>query len=182
MTVKRFTMKELAGVEWWVNDKIRQGAKRGLLSLANRMVGIIVNDVIPNENPQPVDTRHFAMGWRAEPTEHGARVLNTLPYASIIEYGARAENIKIGRVMIDALTEWVIRKGIAGAPQRSKSGKLQQQVNARNIAWAIAMAMKKRGIFNRDDARGGLRVGEKGLAKVLPFAKQEVAAEINKDR
>lgn len=182
MTIKRFSMKELAGVEWWVNEKIRQGAKRGLLSLANRMVSIIVNDVIPNENPQPVDTRHYAMAWRAEPTEHGASVVNSLPYASIIEYGARGKNIKIGREMIDALAAWVIRKGLAGPSSRSRSGRALQQTNARNIAWAIAMAMKKRGIFNRDDARGGLRVGEKALAKVLPFAKQEVAAEINKDR
>lgn len=178
--MQSFTTDELDKFDEWLHKGFAKGARRGLLSAAMRMVSIIQTDVIPGESPPPIDIRVYASGWRAEPTEKGADVVNTVPYASIIEKGARAENIKIGRAMIDALTAWVLRKGFAGKPARSQSGKTQQAVDARNIAWAIAISMKKRGIFNRGGSQG-LRIGEKARTIAVKFIPEEVAREIQRE-
>lgn len=177
--MQSFTTDQLDKFGDWLKKGLAKGARRGLLSAAERMVSIIQTEVIPGESPPPIDRRVYAAGWRAEPTEKGADVVNTVPYASIIEKGARAENIKIGRAMIDALTSWILRKGLAGKPARSQSAKTQQAVDARNIAWAIAISMKRKGIFNRDGQ--GLRISEKARALAVKFIPEEVAREIKRE-
>lgn len=180
MTVARFEPGD-PRLAKWIKSKIQKGTMEGIYSTALRMVGVIVNEIIPSEKPPPIDQRHYAGAWRAERTKRGADVFNNIPYASIIEKGARAKNIKIGRAMIDALTEWVRRKGLAGkAPKNGSASRLNWDAQSRNIAWAIAMSFKKNGIFNRDGE--GLQIGAKGVKKGLRFAKEEIAREINKAR
>lgn len=180
MTVQRFDADD-PRLARWMKSKIREGSIRGIYSTALRIVGVIVDEVIPNEKPPPVDQRHYASAWRAEPTTRGADVVNNMPYAAVIEHGARAQNIKVGKAMIDALTEWVKRKGLAGKSPRSGTGARENwEAESRNIAWAIAMSFKRKGIFNRDGE--GLRIGAKGVKKGLRFLKEEVAREVNKAR
>jgi hypothetical protein len=140
-------------------------------------VGVIQNEIIPAENPQPVDRGAYRAGWRAEATPDGAQVINTNPVAGIIEHGARAENIKVGKKVIDALAEWVARKGLAGKAS-TRAARQERMVRARGIAWAIVMTMKKRGIFNRNGSQG-LRVAEKALARAKGFYKEEMSRHVD---
>lgn len=167
----------------WLSNGIDGAAKRAITSAAARVVSHIANELVPNEDPQPVDTGAYRAGWHAEQTDKGADVVNTLPYASIIEGGARAENIKIGKKMIEALTKWVQRKGFGSYAYKTKSGRVRTvklpSEQAESIAWAIATAMKKRGIFNRGNKKG-LRIAERAAkfaAMVLP---EEMAHEVQR--
>ena len=83
--------------------------------------------------------------------------------------------------MIEALAEWVRRKGIGGRTVVSKSGRERRvkasAAEATAIAWAIAKSMQKKGIF----------AGGKGLSapcKVEPripgIVKEEVERELRK--
>jgi len=157
----------------WLSKGITGAARAGLVSAAMRTVGHITTSLIPAEDPQPVDTGAYRAAWRAEVTEHGADIVNTLPYAPIIEFGARPENIKIGRVMIAALKKWVLRKGFLGSGKRSANADAQ----AESMAWAIAVAMKKRGIFNRGGKRG-LRIAEHAAAYAKGIIPEEVRREM----
>lgn len=183
MPVMKFDISEADEMARELGFSIDKAAKRAVLSLALRIVQHITTYVIPREDPQPVDRGAFRAGWRAKKEPDGATVKNTLPYASVIEYGARAENIKVGKKMIDALAAWVLRKGIgiSRTPARTKMTRKQikesQQNEARKVAWAIAMGMLKKGIFNRGDERGGLRVLEKGLK----IAKHAFADELKRE-
>lgn len=165
-----------------LQGNLRGAALAGLRSAAHRTVQYIVAEVIPGENPQPVDRGMYRAGWRARDLPDGAMVTNTVPWAPIVEYGARAENIKIGRKMIDALAEWIRRKGIGSTRTRTGKVKKVTKEDARAIAWAIAMSMKKRGIFNRGENKGGLRVFEKASRKIPVFIREEILREIRKKR
>ena len=183
MPTIKFDISQADEVARHLGLSIDKAAKRAVLSLAVRIVQHITTYIIPRESPQPVDRGAFRAGWRAKKEPDGASVKNTLPYAGVIEYGARAENIKIGRKMIDALTAWVIRKGIGlsrnVASRRVNRAQMQfyLQWQARRVAWGIAMSMLKKGIFNRQDARGGLRV----LEKALKIAEHAFADELRRE-
>lgn len=176
-----FSLSELDAFQAWLKAGFVRGAMRGVLSTAMRTVEVITTELIPAENPPPVFMRAYAAGWRAEQTKTGADIVNTVPYAAIIEYGARPENIKVGKTMIDALSKWVLIKGLVGKPGKSGSTRrATQEVEARNVAWAIAMHMKKVGIFNREGNQG-LRIGEKALARARTFVGTEIVGEIMKE-
>lgn len=183
MPTVKFDISEAEEVARHLGFSIDKAAQRAILSLALRIVQHITTYVIPRENPQPVDRGAFRAGWRAKRAPDGAVIMNTLPYAAVIEYGARAENIKISRGMIIALTGWVLRKGIgmSRTPARKKMTRAQMKAarneEARKVAWAIAMSMLKKGIFNREDERGGLRV----LEKALKIAKHAFADELRRE-
>lgn len=166
----------------WVqnlSDDMREAALRGVQSAALRLLQHVQVTVIPATKDErtgmgpPVDRGAYRASWRKRNVSNGAVVESTLPYASIIEFGARPENVKIGREMIDALTEWVIRKGLAGKSDSSVEFRSQ----ARNIAWAIAVSMKKAGIFSGGK---GLRVLERASVEVPRFIKEEVTREIER--
>lgn len=162
-----------------LEGKMREAAERGLLSAAIRLQGHVVNVVIPAEKRVPVDRGVYRAGWRVRKIPNGALLYNAVPHASIVEYGARASNIKVGRKMIDALTEWVRRKGIGGGTTKSGRPKKLSLDDARSVAWAIAMSMKKKGIF---DEGKGLRILEKANSMVARFVREEVPLELRKVR
>lgn len=165
-----------AAFQNWLNRGMRGALMKGALSAAIRTTGIITGELIPAEKPQPVDRGAYRAGFRAISTDYGAAIINTLPYAEIIEKGARAANIKIGRAMIEELTQWIIRKGIVGKRASGKK-KEAQLLEARSIAWAIAMSMKKRGIFNRD-GNEGLQIMAKAAKRAKAIFMQEVSKEV----
>lgn len=152
---------------FWLNAKMHEAAKRSMLSAAIRIVQIITTEIMPAEVRPPIDRGAYRAAWRAKQITGGAEITNSLPYASVIEYGAKGENIKIGRKMIEALAEWAKRKGMAGP----------EPGDATRIAWAIATAMTKRGIFNEGQ---GLRVLEKALKRLQPILDEEYAREIKR--
>lgn len=173
-----FTLDELPAFQEWIRKGCVDGAKRGALSAAMRGVEIITTELIPGENPPPIFMRAYAAGWRAEATLTGADMVNTVPYASIVEWGARPENIKIGKAMIEALTNWVLVKGLVG--KTTTKNRAEQTVQARQVAWAIALHMKKVGIFNRNGNQG-LRIGERALKRVREFIGPEIKREIQRE-
>lgn len=162
----------------WVGalgPKLREAAKKGLLSAAHRLHQEVIR-VVEERDPQPVDRGIYRAGWRVRELREGASLTNDVPYAPIVEHGARAENVKIGRAMIDALAEWVIRKGLV-ARGRGKAGREQAAAEARSIAWAIARKMQVQGIFNRD-GQSGLKILEEALKLAPRVIADEVKAEV----
>ncbi len=143
-----------------------------------RVLQHITTVVIPAEPRQPVDRGAYRAAWKVKKEPDGATITNTLPYAAVIEYGARAENIKIGRAMIDALAAWVLRKGLVGKGGRGKAAKASAQKEAVGMAWAIAKKMKKRGIYNGGK---GLRVLEKAMTIVKTAFADELKREIERE-
>lgn len=144
-----------------LKGNLLKAAGRSLYSAGIRGVSVLQTQLIPGAVPAPVDRALYKAGWRCDPHlvgDHiaGCDIYNVEPYASIIERGARASNIKVGRAMIDALAEWAKRKRLKGAKK-----------SARSIAWAIAMSMKKKGIFNRNGTEG-LHLLEKLITERMP--------------
>ncbi len=121
-----------------LETQIQRAAVKGLRSAGLRCVQVIVTQIIPGKTPQPVDRGVYRAGWRSVPLPDGATVENLEPVAILIEEGVRAENVKPGRKMIDALAEWAVRKGFASAGPE-----------ARSAAFAIAKSMQRRGIFGQ---------------------------------
>jgi hypothetical protein len=161
----RFDITETEALRRRLQGVTEGAAKRALLGAAERVVQHITTDVIPSEPVPPVDRGAYRAGWRARKIPGGAEIVNTLPYAAIIEYGARAGNIKVGWKMITALTGWVKRKGIA----RDKRPEA--------VAWAIAQSMRKKGIYNGGK---GLRILGKALKKLRGFLAEEIKRELKK--
>lgn len=155
------------GNEW--NKKFRAAAMRGLLSAAMRGVQTIQTTIIPSRNPAPIDKRVYVAGWRFGPTSSGAELWNDDPTAAFIEGGVRATRVRPGRAMVQALTEWVLRKGLASNSE-----------DAPGVAWAIVQRMKKAGIFNRGSQ--GLGILAEFVEKYAePYAREEIEREIRRD-
>ncbi len=173
-----FTLKEAADgkLTRHLSERMKAGVRNGMLSGGQRLVGIIQNELIPAEDPPPIDQRAYVAGWHAEPLDEGAVVYNDVPYAGVIEHGVRGENVKIGRAMISALAEWVVRKGFLGKGPGSIGARAQED-EAQDAAWAIAKSMQKRGIFNRESE--GLQIARKAELRAPKIVAEEVAAEIH---
>lgn len=141
-----------------------------------RTVVHLQTEVIAQAQPHPpVDRGLFRAGWHLHRHARGIVIYNITPgnYGPIIDRGARAANIKVGRKMIDALAGWAKRKGLnPDGPGERLRGKRRPGVEAyRGVAWAIAMRMKKRGIFNGGK---GLRILEKAALAFPRFLHDEI--------
>jgi len=163
---------DLSDAAPWVRElgqEVSVAAVRGLQSAAFLGLNRLLTQIIPSRSPQPVDRGLYRAGWRVITSPDGADIENNEPHAAFIEDGVRGSNVKVGRLMIQALTEWVTRKGLA------------QGTEAVSAAWAIAQSMKRRGIFNAyagSSALGGLRILAE-LNTMLPgIIQDEVMREI----
>lgn len=180
-----FKVEEYERFARWLEDGMTSGVRRGLMSAGFRLIGVIQNEIIPAEKVPPVFDGAYRAAWRVDETEGGVEVVNDMPYASVIERGARPENIKVGRKMIDALTEWARRKGLTGhAPgERANPDAI---AGARQIAWAIARAMQGtasvegKGIFNRDGQQG-LQIAKKASLRLRDFLEEEIQREVKRE-
>jgi len=162
-----------------LQGKLHAAALKGLLSAAHRLVGVIQTEIIPKEARVPVDRGIYKAAWRADKTPEGARVSNSSPHAGLIEDGVRAASVKPGREMIEALTAWVLRKGIVSRAGASSIARNASRVQAESVAWAIARSMQQRGIFNRG---GGLGILRKARVLAPNIIKEEVAREVAADK
>ena len=156
-----------------IGAEMHGAAARGLLAAAHRTVAHIVGTIIPSLPRPPVDRGLYRAGWRAKKDGQGAVVENIAPHASVIEFGARGANVKIGRAMIDARAAWVKRKGLGGKTVGKRHVKATD-TEARSIAFAIAKTMQKKGIFGPR----GLRVLERAEKSIPLFIREEVAREM----
>ena len=182
-----FGINEIDGLIRYTGEHVQAAARRGVLSAAFRIMrDIVVSiDALP-ERERPVDQGAYLAAWRVEPTPEGADVYNDAPHAPVIEYGGRASigggGWQVGRRMIEALSEWVVRKGLVGQGRGSHQARALED-EAQSMAWAIAKGMMKRGMFNqgshpRADPRGGLRLMERQVANVARVVVEEIAAEL----
>ena len=146
--------------------ELRKAVVRGIHSAAIRLVGLIQTSIIPSLHPTPVDRGVWRAGWKYEQLEDGSEIYNDEPHAPFIDFGVRAENVKPGKKMIDALAAWVERKGLVSKGE-----------SARSIAFAIANRMKKRGIFNQG---AGFRVIQQVENRADGILKQEISRELSK--
>lgn len=174
MSGRVFDASQHEEVRKWLDRGFEKAAERAMVAAAAKLVSTIQNEIIPKEDPQPVDRGLYRAGWRFKKIPKGAEVFNAVPHAPIVEYGARAANVKVGRAMINALTAWVLRKGIVSG--KGKAAKNE----ARQVAFAIANSMRKKGIFNRN-GKEGLRILEKALERLGDFLSEEFPAEIRRE-
>jgi hypothetical protein len=146
-------------------------AQAGLLNAAARGLQTLVTQIIPSRSPQPVDRGVYRAGWKMEQIDpNRVAILNPEPHAAHIEFGVRAENVKIGRALIRALAEWALRKGLA-----------RDEDDATSMAWGIAKNMQRRGIFNNHSSKGGLRILEElNTRHIDRILSEEVHAEIRR--
>lgn len=173
MSAKRFDdPQKLAEA---VQKASQKAMDRAVLSTAQRVVQHIQTVIIPGQPRPPVDRSTYRAGWKAKAVKGGALVYNTTSQASIIEYGVRPQNVKIGRKMINALAEWARRKGIVKGKKAKKGSPDKLAVG---MAWGIAKKMKVNGIFGPR----GLRILEKAKSVIRKFVAEEIAREFEKMR
>lgn len=138
-----------------VKAQLTKTTQKALFATAQRLVTVVVTEIIPNEEHPPVDRGLYRAGWRIKKGPSSVTIFNATPAAGHIEWGVRASHVKPGRAMIASLAAWVKRKGL-GASLSIKTHKVRKASGkeATNIAWAIAKSMQKKGIFNRGVTSG----------------------------
>lgn len=167
----KFDISQAPEVARWLEKGFEKAGERAMVATAARLVNHIQTEIIPNLEPQPVDRGLYRAAWRHKAVRGGAEVYNTAPNAPFIEDGVRAENVKLGRRMIDALAAWVVRKGIVAKGKAAKA-------EARQVAWAITSKMRERGIFNGGK---GFKVLDKAVAHVGRFLDEEFKREVKRE-
>lgn len=145
-----------------------EAAKRGLVAAGFRLVQHLQLQELP------LDRGRYRADWRCTPISNGAEVTNLSDQALFIEESVRAENVKIGRAMISALSEWARRKGLA--PRRG--GGKGPSDPYRSMAWAIASRMKLRGIFNPPAGLHPLKTAT--LLEGPRYVREEVERELKR--
>jgi hypothetical protein len=127
--------------------EIHQAAFRGLVMAGMRGFQILMTRIIPRRLPPPIDRGTYRAGWKYRVDSISFEIYNDEPHAVFIEEGVRGKNVKPGRAMIEALAAWAQRKGLASNPKE-----------AHQVAFAIAMSMRKAGIFNNGPFKNGLGI------------------------
>ncbi len=174
-------IREHAEFSKYLRAGLEKSVHKAILGTATRIVQHINADIIPNTQPfQPVDRGIYRAGFKV--LRQGPKnvfIVNTVPHAKFIEFGVRPANVKIGRDMITALTSWVKRKGL-GASSSIKTKKVRKASTseATSMAWAIAMNMKKKGIFAGTGkgifGHSGLQVLQRAMFKFDTFFRKEM--------
>jgi hypothetical protein len=125
----RIPLKEYAGyLRRVASERLPQALRRGLVSGAMRCVTVMQRR---SEEAGVFNLGTYKRAWRAVPTERGAKIMNDLVYAAVIELGRRA-----GARMppSDAIARWAQRK-------LSLS-----ELEARSVGFVIARAIARRGL------------------------------------
>ena len=105
-----------------------------------------IQKVIDATKPLPVDRGTYRRGFKARRLHSGAMIYNSQKHAPVIEFGRRPGQ---KAPPIEAITDWVIRKGFVPKARRGKkSGWTQwdQRQGAMQIAWLICRKIAARGL------------------------------------
>ena len=73
--MKVFDSAQSEDVRQWLDKGFKAAAERAMLSTATRLVAHIQNEVIPKEDPKPVDRGVYRAGWRMKRISGGAEVI-----------------------------------------------------------------------------------------------------------
>ncbi len=151
---RTITLKQAPAEIQKVGADLKRRLGHAMFSSCIRGVQVIQTQIIPTLVPRPVDRGIYRAGWRYAvllegDTVAGGEIFNSEPVAAFIEKGVRAENVKIGMALINALAEWALRKGLVSKKVTKKRSAAAVANEARSAAWAIALSMKKRGIFQQ---------------------------------
>lgn len=167
MSLQRvYLITELDRFEKDLRDSILKAGARGMHSAALRLSAYIQTVVIPEASPQPVDRGIYKAGWGANSVSKipgGAAIYNRTIAAPFVEHGVKRATFGA----VPALTEWVVRKGIASADQ------------AKSVAFAIVKAAQRKGGFFKQGE--GLGIFKTAMEEIPTFIKEEVEREINKE-
>jgi len=168
--VATIQLKDAAEFIGNIGPELTAKAVLGVRKAGARALGTLVTVIIPSRDPQPVDRGIYRAGWKLRLIPNGVEIYNDTPAAAVIEYGARAKNIKIGRKLLNALAEWAVRKGMAKDLEEGIS-----------IAWAIAKKAKAGKGFHNRKPGGGQRIMEELVQKYLPgYVRDAVRLEISR--
>lgn len=161
----------------------KQATINGIQAAVIRLHQIILTVYIPMTNPNPVDRGLYRAGWTVDLLPNGAKLRNYVPWALFIEYGVLPKNVKASKKMIQALAEWILRKGFARKMvMDKKSGKptmiKDKDAQALAMAYAISTIMKKKtGIHGKT----GRKILEKCIGSFwYSMLEAEVQRELNK--
>ena len=170
MTIINLTLEQYATqLRQLGNGRFKKAALRGAKMGAMRAVSTLqrATSLAGPANPQrvgtggAVNTGAYKRAWKWETLPDGARVFNAMPYASVIEFGRRSGVTAQPPTL--AIANWAQRR--LGLPA----------LDARRAAFAIAAAIKQRGLLPRlvlTNQRSNIEQGfhaevQKELAKEL---------------
>jgi len=155
MTTKIISVKQYAQYLFKLGDNLPKAAKRGILSGAMRALPIMQRRTT---EAGAVNTRTLLRAWKAERTENGAIIYNSMPYSGVVEYGRRPGKFPPK----EAIARWAQRRmGL------SRKESLQ-------AAFLISRSIAKRGIKAR-------RIAEGATKEITDAIMTEVDREIAKE-
>lgn len=187
------TTVDLSQLEAFANsftDKVEAAAIKGIQSAVARGEREIKAVIIPNKKPRPPTNKGiYKAAWRTEIEPDGASLVNSTPYAPMIEYGVRPESVHYSWTLYYALREWVLQKGIykrGRSPARTV--KAQRKLDAQDAAidsfiFLMIRKMKKVGIFHDEQGNLGLHIlGDliKEGGPMEKFLQDEIEREVRK--
>lgn len=133
----------------------------------------IDQSIVQSEPHKPVDQGFYRASHQVDLDNHGATIGSDAPYAAVIEYGARPF-----MPPIDALYRWAYRKFRVQLVrqyrvERSKGNRSRagqegyRQLQAENIAWAVARKIARKGIAPRHVYARALPAMRRDLGRLL---------------
>ena len=178
-------IRETAKVKSIFKELFAGALNSALLSAGYKVQQLIVSELIPQTTPTPVDRGFYRAAWRVrsgiEDGQTFAEIVNDVKHALFIEYGVKSDRVRPGKAMHEALTEWVIRKGLSAGRQVMSDGstrrknKTTQNFEASSMAYAIMMKLKENGIF---DHGAGLKIAQRAKARVPSIVMEELRAAV----
>lgn len=178
-------IRETAKVKSIFKELFAGSLNSALLSAAYKVQQVIVSELIPQTTPTPVDRGFYRAAWRVrsgiEDGQTFAEIVNDVKHALFIEYGVKSDRVRPGKAMHEALTEWVIRKGLAAGRQvmsdgsTRKKNKTTESFDAASMAYAIMMTLKKNGIFEQGE---GLKIAKRAKERVPAIVMEELRAAV----
>jgi hypothetical protein len=169
--MRTVSYRDLGALVSRIPKERHKSAVRAIRSTMNTRARVIVREEINGTKPRPpVDRGSYTASWKAENVEDGGKIFSTSLYASVIDQGRRPgtmppigplmgwvhrHQLSVGAALESrissrrkAFREFLYSK-MSKAQLRAANRKIAQHTVAgdeKSIAFAIAMAIKKRGI------------------------------------
>ena len=180
--IRHVQLKDLGGYLSKIPRERHAAAVKAVRRTLRGQGRVIIREEINASKPIPFDRGEYTRSWEAIPIEDGGRIYSKSPYASVIDRGRRP-GFGVGKAGIQALMGWAQRHGMESAAtiqrvsrhqmlqrmlgQRAKNRKVdkreQGEASLRSVAFAIAAAIKRRGLGQPK----GLRVFERASKRIV---------------
>ena len=143
--IRHVQLKDLGGYLSKIPRERHAAAVKAVRRTLRGQGRVIIREEINASKPIPFDRGEYTRSWEAIPIEDGGRIYSKSPYASVIDRGRRP-GFGVGKAGIQALMGWAQRHGME-----------------RSAAYAIAAAIKRRGLWMPK----GLRVFERASKRIV---------------